>query len=113
MRLVGLSFGELILAVWGSKSIPGTCSRTSERCSPGCVPGWHSMAFGFVIDRMALWIRFEGHDDESLSMLLGGAMIAAGVACQLIGAVRFRAIRQGLLAGRPLVPGLAGPSSWP
>ena len=67
------------------------------------------MAFGFVIDRLALWFRFEGHANESVSMLLGGAMIAVGVACQLIGTVRFRAMRRALLAGRPLVPGLAAP----
>jgi putative membrane protein len=67
------------------------------------------MAFGFVIDRMALWFRFEGHQDESLSMLLGGAMIAVGVACQVIGTLRFRATRRALLAGRLMAPGLAGP----
>lgn len=67
------------------------------------------MAFGFVIDRMALWLRFEGHEDEPLSMFVGGAMIAVGAACPLVGAVRFRAMRRALLAGRAFVPGMAGP----
>jgi inner membrane protein YidH len=67
------------------------------------------MAFGFVIDRMALWFRFEGHTDERFSMFLGGAMIALGIACPLIGIVRFRAMQRALRAGQPVLPGLAGP----
>jgi putative membrane protein len=67
------------------------------------------IAFGFVIDRTALWFRFEKPADESQALLLGGAMILAGVACTLIGAVRFRACRQALLAGRPSRPGATGP----
>ncbi len=67
------------------------------------------MAFGFVIDRMALWFRLEGQAHESISMVLGGLLIGIGVACPLIGAVRFRATRRALLAGRPSLPGQVGP----
>lgn len=67
------------------------------------------IAFGFVVDRMALWFRFEGHVDESGSMLLGSATVVLGIACPLIGALRYKARWQAMLAGRPAVPGLTGP----
>jgi putative membrane protein len=67
------------------------------------------MAFGFVVDRTALWFSVEGHAHESISMILGGLMIGVGVVCQVIGAVRFRATRGALLAGRALLPGVGAP----
>ena len=67
------------------------------------------MAFGFVIDRMALWFRYELRQDESLSLVLGTVAIVLGIVCQLIGAVRFVAMRRALVGGGSLVQGIAGP----
>ena len=67
------------------------------------------MAFGFLIDRMALWFRYELHQNERISLILGTVAIALGAACQLIGAVRFTAVRRAIVAGRTFVPGGAGP----
>ena len=67
------------------------------------------VAFGFVIDRLALWFRYEMHRDDSGSLALGTAAIALGVACQLIGAGRFVAMRRSLVGNRPFVPGTSGP----
>jgi putative membrane protein len=67
------------------------------------------MAFGFLIDRMALWLRYELHQDERISLVLGAATIGLGAACPLIGAVRFIAMRRALVAGRSFVPSIAGP----
>ena len=52
------------------------------------------MAFGLVIDRMALWFRYELHADEGFSLILGSAAIALGAGCQLVGAIRFVAMHQ-------------------
>lgn len=67
------------------------------------------MAFGFVIDRMALWFRYELHQDERFSLVLGITAIAVGAVCQLIGAVRFLAMRRALLASGPVALSVAGP----
>lgn len=67
------------------------------------------MAFGFLIDRMALWLRFEAHQDDDVSLVFGTVIIGAGAACQLIGATRFLAMRRALVAGREYIPGIGGP----
>ncbi|MGE0867891.1 MAG: YidH family protein [Kofleriaceae bacterium] len=67
------------------------------------------MAFGFVIDRMALWFRYELHEQDSISLGLGTATIAIGAAFQLIGAVRFLAMRRALAAGGCVIQGVIGP----
>ena len=38
------------------------------------------VAFGFLIDRMALWLRYELRQDESISLVLGTAAIGLGAA---------------------------------
>lgn len=67
------------------------------------------MAFGFVIDRLALWFRFELHRDERMSLAMGTTAIGLGAACQLIGAIRFVATRRALLAGASVTLSVAGP----
>jgi putative membrane protein len=67
------------------------------------------MAFGFVIDRMALWFRYELHREERGSLLLGSIAIALGAGCQLVGAVRFVAMRRTLMAGGATVQRVVGP----
>jgi putative membrane protein len=67
------------------------------------------MAFGFVIDRMALWLRYEVHEDERISLVLGATAIASGAACQVIGAVRFVAMRRTLMGGGSPIVSVAGP----
>lgn len=67
------------------------------------------IAFGFVIDRLALWFRFELHQEETRSLVLGSIVIVIGAACEVIGTVRFIKIRRALLAGQPAVPGQVGP----
>jgi putative membrane protein len=67
------------------------------------------MAFGFVIDRMALWFRYELQEEERGSLVLGSAAIGLGAACQLIGAVRFIAMRRALVAGGSSIQRVAGP----
>ena len=67
------------------------------------------MAFGFVIDRMALWFRYELQREESISLILGTAAIAIGAAFQVIGAVRFVAMRRALITGRSYVQGVTLP----
>jgi len=67
------------------------------------------MAFGFLIDRLALWFRYELHQDENVSLVLGTSAIALGAVCQLVGAARFIAARRALVAGRTLALSVAGP----
>ncbi len=69
------------------------------------------MAFGFVVARLAMWLRLEYPDrgEPAASSWLGIAAIATGVACHVIGAVRFMRARQAIIAGRAMVPGGLGP----
>lgn len=68
------------------------------------------LAFGFVVARVAMWLRFEGYpSDAGASLGLGIALIGVGIGCQVIGAVRFASARRALLAGHTPVPGMAGP----
>lgn len=69
------------------------------------------MAFGFVIGRIAVWLKLE-HPERSesgLSLVIGIAMIAVGAACEGIGAVRFVRARRAIVKGEPIVPGSAAP----
>src|SRR5689334_3053183 len=68
------------------------------------------MAFGFVVARLALWLRIEvHHDGGGVSLGVGATVIAMGAVCQVVGAVRFVAARRAILAGSPLEPGAAAP----
>ena len=69
------------------------------------------MAFGFVIARIAVWLKLE-HPDRSereLSSLFGIAVIVIGVACHVIGAARFVRARRAIIAGQTMIPGSTGP----
>lgn len=69
------------------------------------------MAFGFVVARLAVWLRLEHPDrgDGGVSAWLGVAAIALGVACEVVGVVRFVRARRAIIAGEPIVPGPLGP----
>lgn len=68
------------------------------------------MAFGFVVARLAFWLRLEpGTGGRSASLMLGSSIIALGAACQILGAGRFAKARRELLEGRTHVPDARGP----
>jgi len=70
--------------------------------------GLSLMAFGFVISRLAAWLRLE-HPGESASPWLGVVVIGFGMACNAIGAHRFLHARRAIVSGRPIVPSSVGP----
>ncbi len=69
------------------------------------------MAFGFVVARLAVWLRLEHPErgEGAISAWLGIAAIALGVACEVAGVVRFVRARRAILEGKPIVPGPLGP----
>lgn len=69
------------------------------------------MAFGFVIGRIAVWLKIEHPErgESALSLGVGIAIIAVGAACQCIGAVRFIHARRAIVNDVALVPGAAVP----
>jgi putative membrane protein len=67
------------------------------------------MAFGFVISRLALWLELEIHRADAFSLGLGASIVAAGAACQVLGAIRYVRARSALIEGRAITPGAAGP----
>lgn len=72
--------------------------------------GLSLMAFGFVVARLALWLRLEAHQSSGgVSLTLGAVVIGVGAACQVIGAIRFVAARRAILSSRPIEPGAIAP----
>ena len=69
------------------------------------------MAFGIVVARIAVWLRLEYPErgESTVSAWLGIAAVALGIACQVMGALRFVRARRAILAGTPIVPGSLGP----
>ncbi|HEY5934894.1 MAG TPA: DUF202 domain-containing protein [Kofleriaceae bacterium] len=69
------------------------------------------MAFGFVIARIAVWLKLEHPDspERELSSLFGIAVIVIGVACHAIGAARFVRARRAIIANQTMIPGSTGP----
>jgi putative membrane protein len=68
------------------------------------------MAFGFVIARLAVWLRLEHPErTEQGSSLLGVSVLIVGVACHAIGAVRFFRARRAIVTGETIIPGASGP----
>ena len=67
------------------------------------------MAFGFVVARLALWLRHEVHRDATASLVVGTTVVAIGAACQVLGAIRFVRARRALIERRPITPGALGP----
>lgn len=70
--------------------------------------GLSLMAFGFVISRLAAWLRLE-HPDESASPWLGVLVIVLGMACNALGAHRFVQARRAIVEHRAIAPGATGP----
>lgn len=69
------------------------------------------MAFGFVIARLAVWLRIEHPElgDGGLSRWMGIAAIAMGVGCHVIGSLRFVRARRAIVAGEAIAPTAGGP----
>ena len=68
------------------------------------------MAFGFVLARLAVWLRIEHPDRVSpASAWIGLTMLVLGVACHVIGALRFVKARRAILAGETIHPGSLTP----
>lgn len=69
------------------------------------------MAFGFVIGRIAVWLKLEHPErgESSVSLAVGIAIVAVGAACQGIGAVRFLRARRAIVDHTPTVPGAIAP----
>jgi putative membrane protein len=69
------------------------------------------MAFGFVIGRIAVWLKMEHPErgESSVSLGVGIAIVAVGAACQGIGAVRFVRARRAIVDDKPIVPGATAP----
>lgn len=69
------------------------------------------MAFGFVVARLAVWLRLEHPErpDGAASTWLGLAIVALGIACHVAGALRFVRARRAIIAARPIIPGAIFP----
>jgi uncharacterized membrane protein YidH (DUF202 family) len=68
------------------------------------------MAFGFALAGLATWLRYE-HDlsGHFAVYVIGAAAIVMGAICQVLGVVRFSAVRRALLENRTPVPGAGAP----
>ena len=69
------------------------------------------MAFGFVVSRLAVWLQFDDptRGPRPFSVWFGAVIIALGVACQALGAVRFRYARRAIIENRVHIPDSRGP----
>lgn len=69
------------------------------------------MAFGFVVARLTVWLRLEHPErgDGTFGSLLGIAIIALGIACHVLAAIRFISARRAIVEGRSLQPSATGP----
>lgn len=69
------------------------------------------MAFGFVVGRIAVWLKMEHPErgESGLSLGVGIAIVVVGAACQGIGAVRFLQARRAIVNDKPIVPGATVP----
>lgn len=69
------------------------------------------MAFGYVIARIAEWLRLTqpGGEGAALPSWLGITVVGLGTACHALGAFRFVRARRAIVAGTPIAPGAEGP----
>jgi putative membrane protein len=68
------------------------------------------MAFGFVVERLAFWFGPEpGGSNQTVTLVLGAAIVGLGALCQFVGAVRFMAVKRALAEGRMPPSGATGP----
>lgn len=68
------------------------------------------MAFGFVVARISIWLRVE-HPERTneATTWLGIAVVAVGIACHILGSLRFVKARREIVAGRTIIPDAVGP----
>lgn len=69
------------------------------------------MAFGFAISRLAVWLRVEHAEHDSIAAWIGIALLVSGVLCQVLGSMRFVKTRRALIEGRTSEPSAHGPVS--
>jgi putative membrane protein len=63
--------------------------------------GLSLIAFGFVVERVAVWFALERDVEPETTMLVFGAgIVGLGALCQIVGAVRFITVKRALGAGR-------------
>jgi putative membrane protein len=68
------------------------------------------MGFGFVVERLALWLSPEpSATSPTATLAIGAGIVGLGAICQIVGAVRFMAVKRALGEGRTPQPGTAGP----
>lgn len=64
-------------------------------------------AFGFVVARLALWLRMEGQGDvfsAGASTLVGVCLVVLGALTPMVATVRYVTLQRALLEGRTPVP---------
>lgn len=67
--------------------------------------GMALVAFGFVVARMGLWLRWirpEQHDHTTAATWLGAAFVTLGVAANALAVRRFASVRTALVHGRAM-----------
>lgn len=64
------------------------------------------MAFGFVVERLAVWL---GTKTNAATLVIGAVIVGLGACCQVLGVVRFLSVKRALLEGRPPPSGGTGP----
>src|SRR5688572_26593546 len=58
------------------------------------------MAFGFVVERLALWFDTETDaKGQTTTIVIGAAIVGLGAVCQIVGTVRFIAVKRALVEG--------------
>lgn len=63
------------------------------------------MAFGFLVERFAVWFGTA----KIGTLVIGAVVVSLGALAQIIGVMRFLAVRRALLAGRTPNPEALGP----
>lgn len=68
------------------------------------------MAFGFVVERLAVWLGADPSTESHIATLVIGAVIVGlGALCQILGALRYLTVRRALLEERTPPPTYKGP----
>lgn len=72
--------------------------------------GLSFMAFGFVVERLAVWLGAERPvTSQRATLVIGAVIVALGAGCQLLGALRYVRVRRALREGRTPLAG----TTWP
>lgn|SRR5690606_30665808 len=68
------------------------------------------MAFGFVVERLAVWLGADPSEESHVAtVVIGAAIVALGALCQILGAIRYLTVRRALLEERPPPTAYKGP----